>query len=135
MVKKYLPFHQFRKIDESIIDEIMVTNGVSVLFEQHYQEMVDSAEDGYYNDDCCEVSFYLPRYKNELVTVFFESTISFNESYTPGDNLQPPDYDIHNENLDIYVQDIIMENYDVEIDLLSDEVKKLEDFIVNVLTC
>ena len=135
MIKKYIPFHQFKKIDESIIDEIMVTNGVSVLFEQHYQEMVDSAEDGYYNDDCCEVSFYLPRYKNELVTVFFESTISFNESYTPGDNLQPPEYDIHNENLDIYVQDIIMENYDVEIDLLSDEVKKLEDFIVNVLTC
>lgn len=135
MVKKYLPFHQFRKIDESIIDEIMVTNGVSALFEPQYQEMVDSAEDGYYNDDCCEVSFYLPRYKNELVTVFFESTISFNESYTPGDNLQPPEYDIHNENLDIYVQDIIMGNYDVEIDLLSDEVKKLEDFIVNVLTC
>ena len=33
-----------------------------------------------------------------------------------------------------YIQDIIIENHDVEIDLSSDEVKKLETFIENVLT-
>ena len=134
MIKKYIPFHQFKKIDESIIDEIMVTNGVSVLFEQHYQEMVDSAEDGYYHNDSCEISFWIPKYNNELITVIFEVSLSFDERYDPGDYYQPPDYEMFNENVDIYIQDIIVENYDVEVDLNSDKVKKLENFIEKMLT-
>lgn len=132
MIKKYIPFHQFKKIDESIISKILQAH--TVVFEQEYQDMLDSAEEGYYHEDGCEISFYLTDYNNELVTVIFEASLSFDERHDPGDYYQPPDYEILNENLGIYVQDIIMENYDIEIDLSSGEVKKLETFIEKVLT-
>jgi len=134
MIKKYLPFHQFKKFDESIITEILDSNNISAELNFSYEDMIDSAEEGYYNNDDCEISFYLPEYNNELLTVIFEVSLSFDESFDPGDYYQPPEYNIHNENLDIYIQDIIMENYDVEIDLKSDEIKKLENYLEGLLT-
>ena len=134
MIKKYIPFHQFKKIGESIIDDMLESSDLSVAWNTPYQEMLEEAEDGYYHNDSCEISFWIPKYNNELITVIFEISLSFDERYDPGDYYQPPEYDILNENLDIYVQDIIMGDYDVEINLSSNEVKKLETFIEKVLT-
>lgn len=134
MTKNYIPFHQFKKIDESIIDDMLESSDLNVAWNTPYQEMLEEAEDGYYHNDSCEISFWIPKYNNELITVIFEVSLSFDERYDPGDYYQPPEYDILNENLDIYVQDIIMGNYDVEINLSSNEVKKLETFIEKVLT-
>ncbi len=134
MIKNYIPFHQFKKIDESIIDDMLESSDLSVAWNTPYQEMLEEAEDGYYHNDSCEISFWIPKYNNELITVIFEVSLSFDERYDPGDYYQPPEYDILNENLDIYVQDIIMGDYDVEINLSSNEVKKLETFIEKVLT-
>jgi len=135
MIKKYLPFHQFKKIDESVISEMLETDGTCISFDVPcLSEMISYAEDGYYTNDSCEIYFYLPKYGDEPITVFFEVSLSFDEKYDPGDYYQPPDYEILNENLDIYIEDIIMEDYDVEIDLSSDEVKKLENFIEKMLT-
>ncbi len=134
MIKKYIPFHQFKKIGESIIDDMLESSDLSVAWNTPYQEMLEEAEDGYYHNDSCEISFWIPKYNNELITVIFEVSLSFDERYDPGDYYQPPEYDILNENLDIYVQDIIMGDYDVEINLSSNEVKKLETFIEKVLT-
>lgn len=134
MIKKYIPFHQFKKIDESIIDDMLESTDLSVVWNTPYREMVEDAEDGYYHNDSCEIRFWIPKYKNELITVIFEISLTFDERYDPGDYYQPPDYEMFNENVDIYIQDIIMENYDVEIDLNSGEVKKLENFIEKVLT-
>ena len=134
MIKKYIPFHQFKKIGESIIDDMLESSDLSVAWNTPYQEMLEEAEDGYYHNDSCEISFWIPKYNNELITVIFEISLSFDERYDPGDYYQPPEYDILNENLDIYVQDIIMGDYDFEINLSSNEVKKLETFIEKVLT-
>ncbi len=134
MIKKYIPFHQFKKIGESIIDDMLESSDLSVAWNTPYQEMLEEAEDGYYHNDSCEISFWIPKYNNELITVIFEISLSFDERYDPGDYYQPPEYDVLNENLDIYVQDIIMGDYDFEIDLNSNEVKKLETFIEKVLT-
>ena len=119
MIKKYIPFHQFKKIDESIIDDMLESTDLSVVWNTPYREMVEDAEDGYYHNDSCEIRFWIPKYKNELITVIFEISLTFDERYDPGDYYQPPDYEMFNENVDIYIQDIIMENYDVEIDLNS----------------
>ena len=119
MIKKYIPFHQFKKIDESIIDDMLESTDLSVVWNTPYREMVEDAEDGYYHNDSCEISFWIPKYNNELITVIFEISLTFDERYDPGDYYQPPDYEMFNENVDIYIQDIIMENYDVEIDLNS----------------
>ena len=134
MIKKYIPFHQFKKIDVSIIDDMLESTDLSVVYNTPYREMLEDAEDGYYHNDSCEISFWIPKYNNELITVIFEVLLSFDERYDPGDYYQPPDYEMFNENMDIYIQDIIMENYGVEIDLNSDKVKKLENFIEKVLT-
>lgn len=134
MIKKYIPFHQFKKIDVSIIDDMLESTDLSVVWNTPYREMLEDAEDGYYHNDSCEISFWIPKYNNELITVIFEISLTFDERYDPGDYYQPPDYEMFNENMDIYIQDIIMENYDVEIDLNSDKVKKLENFIEKVLT-
>ena len=134
MIKKYIPFHQFKKFDESIISEILDSNDISADLNLSYQDMIDSAEEGYYSNDECEISFYLSDYNNELLTVIFEVSFSFDERYDPGDYYQPPEYDILNENLDIYIQDIIMENYDIDIDFKSDEIKKLENYLEGLLT-
>lgn len=134
MIKKYIPFHQFKKIGESIIDDILESSDLSVAWNTPYQEMLEEAEDGYYHNDSCEISFWIPKYNNELITVIFEISLSFDERYDPGDYYQPPEYDVLNENLDIYVQDIIMGDYDFEINLSSNEVKKLETFIEKMLT-
>lgn len=134
MIKKYIPFHQFKKIDESIIDDMLESTDLTVVWNTPYREMVEDAEDGYYHNDSCEIRFWIPKYKNELITVIFEISLTFDERYDPGDYYQPPDYEMFNENMDIYIQDIIMKNYDVEIDLNSGEVKKLENFIEDVLT-
>jgi len=122
MIKNYIPFHQFKKIDESIISEMMEAEGTCITFDlPSVEDMVASAEDGYYHDSDCEIYFYLPKYGDEPIVVVFEISFSF-------------DYEIFNENVDIYLQDIIIENYDAEIDLNSDEVKKLENFIEKMLT-
>jgi|TARA_R110000751_G_scaffold231944_1_gene333132 hypothetical protein len=134
MIKKYITRHQFKKIDESIITEILDSNDISAELNFSYQDMVDSAEEGYYNNDDCEISFYLSDYNNELLTVIFEVSFSFDESFDPGDYYQPPEYSIHNESLDIYIQDIIMENHDIDIDFKSDEIKKLEIYLEGLLT-
>lgn len=134
MIKKYIPFHQFKKIDESIIDVMLESTDLTVVWNTPYREMVEDAEDGYYHNDSCEIRFWIPKYNNELITVIFEISLTFDERYDPGDYYQPPDYEMFNENMDIYIQDIIMKNYDVEIDLNSGEVKKLENFIEDVLT-
>jgi hypothetical protein len=135
MIKNYIPFHQFKKIDESIISEMMEAEGTCITFDlPSVEDMVASAEDGYYHDSDCEIYFYLPKYGDEPIVVVFEISFSFDERYDPGDYYQPPDYEIFNENVDIYLQDIIIENYDAEIDLNSDEVKKLENFIEKMLT-
>lgn len=135
MIKKYIPFHQFKKIDEFIISEMMETEGTCITFNlPSVEDMVASAEDGYYHDSNCEIYFYLPKYGDEPIVVFFEISFSFDERHDPGDYYQPPDYEIFNENVDIYLQDIMIENYDSEIDLNSNEVKKLENFIGKVLT-
>jgi hypothetical protein len=134
MIKKYIPFHQFKKIGESIIDDMLESSDLSVAWNTPYQEMLEEAEDGYYHNDSCEISFWIPKYNNELITVIFEISLSFDERYDPGDYYQPPEYDVLNENLDIYVQDIIMGDYDFEINLSSNEVKKLETFIEKMLT-
>jgi len=135
MIKKHLPFHQFKKIDESIISEMMEAEGTCITFDlPSVEDMVASAEDGYYHDSDCEIYFYLPKYGDEPIVVLFEVSFSFDERYDPGDYYQPPDYEIFNENVAIYLQDIIIENYDAEIDLNSDEVKKLENFIEKMLT-
>jgi len=137
MIKNYIPFHQFKKIDESIVLEILDSDSVSIVLDEFLMsidDMIESSEDGYYHNNECEIHFHLPKYNNELVTVFFEAFLSFYEKYDPGDYYQPPDCEILNENLDIYVKDIIMENYDVEVDLNSNEIKKLETFIENLLT-
>lgn len=134
MIKKYIPFHQFKKIDESIIDDMLESTDLTVVWNTPYREMVEDAEDGYYHNDSCEIRFWIPKYNNELITVIFEISLTFDERYDPGDYYQPPDYEMFNENMDIYIQDIIMKNYDVEIDLNSGEVKKLENFIEDVLT-
>jgi hypothetical protein len=135
MIKKHLPFHQFKKIDESVISGMMETEGTCISFDlPSINDMISSAEDGYYHDSDCEVHFYLSKYKEEPITVFFELSFSFDERHDPGDYFQPPDYEVINENLDIWIEDIVMENYDLEIDLKSDEIKKLENFIENLLT-
>ena len=134
MIKKYLPFHQFKKFDESIITEILDSNFISAEMNISYDDMLDCAEEGHYYNDDCEISFYLSDYNNEVLTVIFEVSLSFSERYDPGDYYQPPEYDIYNENLDISIQEVIMENYDIEIDLLSDEVLKLENYLENLLT-
>ena len=135
MIKKYIPFHQFKKIDESIIDDMLESTDLSVVYNTPYREMLEDAEDGYYHNDSCEISFWIPKYNNELITVIFEVSLSFDERYDPGDYYQPPDYEMFNENVDIYLQDILIEHYDVvEIDLNSDKVKKLENFIEKMLT-
>ncbi len=135
MIKKHLPFHQFKKIDESIISEMMEVEGTCITFDlPSVEDMVASAEDGYYHDSNCEIYFYLPKYGDEPIVVFFEISFSFDETYHPGDYFQPPEWDRYNENLDVWVENIILENYDVDINLKSDEVKKLENFIVDLLT-
>ena len=44
MIKKYIPFHQFKKFDESIISEILDSNDISADLNLSYQDMIDSAE-------------------------------------------------------------------------------------------
>jgi len=134
MVKKYLTKHQFKKIDESIISKILDSNDISAELNLSYQDMLDYAEDGYYNNEDCEISFYLPEYNNQQLTVIFGVSLSFIETYDPGDHYQPPEYDIHSENLDIEIKEVLMDNYDIEIDFKSDEIKKLETYLVNLLT-
>ena len=135
MIKKHLPFHQFKKIDESVISEMMETEGTCISFDlPSLEEMVSSAEDGYYHDSNCEVHFYLSKYKEEPITVFFEISFSFDDIAFPGDYFHPPEYEVTNENIDIWIEDIMMENYDLEINLKSDEIKKLENFIADLLT-
>jgi hypothetical protein len=135
MVKKYLPFHQFKKINESIVSEMMVVEDTCITFDlPSVNDMVASSVNGYYHDSNCEIYFYLPKYGEEPIIVLFEVSFSFDERFDPGDYYQPPDYEILNENLDIYIQDIVMENYDTKIDLSSGEVKELEYFIENLLT-
>jgi hypothetical protein len=134
MIKKYLTKHQFKKIDESIISKILDSNDISAELNFSYQDMVDSAEEGYYHNEECEISFYLSEYNNESLTVIFEVLLSFDESFDPGDYYQPPEYNIHNESLDISIQDIIMDNYNIEIDFKSEEIKKLEIYLESLLT-
>ena len=55
MIKKYLPFHQFKKIDESIIPEMMEAEGTCISFDLlSLEEMISNAEEGdnhnYYYD-------------------------------------------------------------------------------------
>ena len=139
MIKKHLPFHLFKKIDESIIPEMMEAEGTCITFDlPSLEEMISNAEEGenkhYYYDSNCEVHFYLSKYKEEPITVFFTVHLTFNETYDPGDYFQPPEHEVINEDLNIWVEDIMMENYNVDINLGSDEIKKLENFIAELLT-
>ena len=135
MIKKYLPFHQFKTIDESIVSEMIETEGNCITFDlPSVDDMVNYAEDGYYHDSNCEVYFYLPKYGDEPIIAVFEISFSFDERYDTGDYFNPPDHEVFNKNLEVCMTDIIMENYNLEINLSSDEIKKLEIFIEDLLT-
>ena len=136
MIKKKLQPHQFKKINEDIIFDLLNSETIECVncIPITRDEMVDSAclDDNYFSDDSLEAEFYIEKY-DSILSVYFDVSFHFNIISDPGDYYQPPEHEIVNEDLTVEVTDFYMEDYDLDIDLCSDDVYKLESFIENFI--
>tara|TARA_B100001287_G_C22651408_1_gene515376 strand:- start:774 stop:1187 length:414 start_codon:yes stop_codon:yes gene_type:complete len=134
MIKKKLHPHQFKKINEDIIFDLLnnetidFVNCISITRD----EMVECSDDNYFNEDSLEAEFYIEKY-DSILSVCFDIEFSFDVISDPGDYHQPPEYDITNENITVNITSFCMEDYDLDIDLYSEDVEQLEIFIENFI--
>ena len=134
MIKKKLHPHRFKKINEDIIFDLLNSETIDCVncIPITIDEMVECADDNYFNEDSIEAEFYIEKY-DSILSVCFDIDFSFNTISDPGDYYQPPEYDIVNEDITVNITSFCMEEYDLDIDLYSEDVHKLESFIENFI--
>ncbi len=134
MIKKKLQPHQFKKIDEDIIFDLLNSETIDCVncIPITRDEMVECSDDNYFNEDSLEAEFYIEKY-DSILSVCFDIDFSFNVISDPGDYYQPPEHDIVNEDITVNITSFYMEDYDLDIDLYSEDVHKLESFIENFI--
>lgn len=134
MIKKKLQPHQFKKINEDIIFDLLNSETIGCVYciPITRDEMVECSDDNYFNEDSLEAEFYIEKY-DSILSVCFDIDFSFNVISDPGDYYQPPEHDIVNEDITVNITSFYMEDYDLDIDLYSEDVHKLESFIENFI--
>ncbi len=134
MIKKKLQPHQFKKINEDIIFDLLNSETIDCVncIPITRDEMVECSDDNYFNEDSLEAEFYIEKY-DSILSVCFDIDFSFNVISDPGDYYQPPEHDIVNEDITVNITSFYMEDYDLDIDLYSEDVHKLESFIENFI--
>lgn len=134
MIKKKLYPHQFKKINEDIIFDLLNSETIDCVncIPITRDEMIDCADDNYFSEDSIEAEFYIEKY-DSILSVCFDIDFHFDVISDPGDYYQPPEYDIVNEDITVDISSFYMEGYDLDIDLYSEDVHKLESFIENFI--